>query len=245
MGTKADSAGKAAVRRGFMADQDFFTRYTVALALFILFGFAQFSLRGFVDVRRAPLLTHVHGVLMVAWLALAVAQNLLVHRGELRLHRALGWAGVVLVAAIAVAGVSVGFSALIGHRGPPFFSEPYFLALTTIEPIVFAAMVAWGISLRRKTEYHRRAMLGSLVVLLEPALGRVLPMPLMNGWGEWTIVALQLLALLLLARHDRKLLGKVHPVTVSLLGIVLAAHLAVRLLSNFAPFGAFAERLAA
>jgi hypothetical protein len=87
-------------------------------------------------------------------------------------------------------------------------------------------------------------MLGALVVILEPALGRILPMPLMNGWGEWTIVALQILALLILARHDRKVLHQVHPATLSLLAIVVVTHLAVRLLSEAAPFIAFADGLA-
>jgi hypothetical protein len=227
-----------------MADQRFFTRYTIVLAAFILFGFLQFSMRGFVDVRRAPLLTHFHGVLMVGWLAVAVTQNLLVERGQLGFHRKLGWVAALMVAGIAIVGVSVGLSALAGERHPPFFSKSYFLALTMIEPVVFAAVVAWGVFLRRRTEWHRRAMLGALVVILEPALGRILPMPLMNGWGEWTIVALQILALLILARHDRKVLHQVHPATLSLLAIVVVTHLAVRLLSEAAPFIAFADGLA-
>ncbi|HEY7809719.1 MAG TPA: hypothetical protein VIA98_05010 [Allosphingosinicella sp.] len=242
MATQAQ--GGTRIGRGFMADQDFFTRFTIVLALFILFGFVQFSLRGFVDVRNAPLMTHLHGAIMVGWLGLAVAQNLLVHRAQLALHRKLGWAAAILVFAIALIGPIVGVSALEGHRGPPFFSAPYFLALTTIEPLVFAATVVWAITLRRKTEWHRRLMLGSLAVLLEPALGRLLPMPLMGPWGSWTIVALQLLTLLLLARHDRKVLGKVHPATLSLFGIVVAAHLTIRLLSSLPSFIELAESIA-
>ena len=247
MATTIDDGGAAprAGGRGFMADQAYFTRFTIALALFILFGFAQFSLRGFVDVRAAPLLTHVHGVFMVAWLGLAVAQNMLVQRGELRVHRMLGWVAVALVAGIAVMGVSVGFSAVAGHRVPPFFPSAYFLALTMIEPVVFAAIVLWGVSMRRDTQGHRRAMLGSLVIILEPALGRLLPMPLMGGWGPWTILAVQLIVLAILARHDGKVLGGVHRVTVVLIGIVVATHLAIHGLAAFGPFGAYAERLAA
>jgi uncharacterized membrane protein YozB (DUF420 family) len=240
--------GDLAVRapaRGFMADQGYFTRFTIILALFILFGFAQFSMRGFVDVRGAPLLTHLHGAFMVAWLGLAVTQNILVGRDELRIHRKLGWIAAALVAGIAVLGVTVGFSAVAGHRVPPFFSNPYFLALTIIEPIVFAAVVAWGVSLRRNTQWHRRAMLGATVIILEPALGRLLPMPLMGGWGEWAILALQLLVLTILARHDRKILGKVHPATLWMMAIVTSAHLLVLAVSAFAPFAAFAEAVAA
>jgi hypothetical protein len=247
MATKVDGAGAAAHPpvRGFMADQDYFTRFTIILALFIVFGFVQFSLRGFVDVRSAPLLTHLHGAFMVAWLGVVVAQNVLVHRGELGIHRKLGWLAAALVAAIAVLGVTVGFSAVAGQRVPPFFSNPYFLALTMIEPIVFAGVVAWGVSLRRNTQWHRRAMLGATVIILEPALGRLLPMPLMGGWGEWAILALQMLVLAVLAAHDRKVIGKAHPVTLGLMAIVATMHLAISGLSIFPPFAAFAETLAA
>jgi uncharacterized membrane protein YozB (DUF420 family) len=231
--------------RGFMADQPYFTRFTVCLALFIVFGFAQFSLRGFVDVRSAPLLTHLHGVLMLAWLGLAVAQNVLVGRDQLSTHRTLGWLASALVVGIAVIGVSVGFSAVAGHRAPPFFSTPYFLALTIIEPVVFAGVVAWGVTLRRKTQWHRRVMLGAMIIILEPALGRLLPMPLMGAWGEWTILALQLAALAILGRHDQKVLGKTHPATLSLMAIVISVHLSVLALSLVPPFAAFAGAVAA
>ena len=231
--------------RGFMADQPYFTRFTICLALFIVFGFAQFSLRGFVDVRGTPLLTHLHAALMLAWLGLAVAQNVLVGRDQLSLHRKLGWLASALVAGIAVIGVSVGFSAVAGDRAPPFFSTPYFLALTILEPLIFSVVVAWGVTLRRNTQWHRRVMLGSMIIILEPALGRILPMPLMGAWGEWTILALQLLVLAILARHDHKGLGKTHPATLSLMGIVVIVHLSVSLLSVVPPFAAFAEAIAA
>jgi uncharacterized membrane protein YozB (DUF420 family) len=230
--------------RGFAADQDYFTRFSIVLALFIAFGFAQFAMRGFVDVRRVPLLTHLHAVLMAAWLGVAVAQNMLAHRGELRTHRKLGWLAAALVAGIAVLGPTVGISAVAGERVPPFFSNPYFLALTIVEPVVFAGLVAWGVALRCDTQWHRRAMLGATVVILEPALGRLLPMPLMGGWGEWTILVVQLLVLTVLAKHDRKMLGRVHPVTLSLMAIVTSMHLAIIALSNVAPFAEFAGALA-
>lgn len=233
-----------AVGRGFMSDQSFFTRFTIVLALLIVFGFMQFAARGFVAFQNVPLLTHLHGAFMVAWLGVAVAQNVLVHRDELSLHRKLGWAAAVLVTGIAVLGVTVGFSAVAGQRVPPFFSNSYFLALTIVEPVAFAAVVAWGVSLRRQTQWHRRAMLGANVIILEPALGRLLPMPLMGGWGEWAILALQLLTLLVLARHDRKVLGSVHPATVRLMFIVMAVHVSVTGLSIVPPIVNLAANLA-
>jgi hypothetical protein len=231
--------------RGYLADQAYFTRFTIILALFIMAAFIQFSLRGFVDVRNAPLLTHAHGALMVAWLGIVVAQNLTAQTGRTDWHRQLGWTGAALTGAIMVVGVALGFDVVAGNRAPPFFSAPYFLALTTVEPIAFAGLVAWGVALRRNTQWHRRAMLGAMVVILEPALGRLLPMPLLGGWGEWTILALQLSVLAMLALHDRGTGGRVHPATLVLMTVVTAAHLTIFGLSVTPAFAAYAETLAA
>ena len=229
---------------GYTTDQAYFTRFTIGLALFILLGFVQFSLRGFVDVRKAPILTHLHGGLMVAWLGLAVVQNITAQTSRINLHRKLGWISAALVGGILVTGIAVAFDALAGHRAPPFFSAPYFLALTTLEPIGFAVLVVWGVSLRQKTQWHRRIMLGATIVILEPALGRLLPMPLLSGWGEWIILTIQLGVLSLLAKHDRFVLGRVHPATLSLMVTVATIHLSVTTLSKVPSFARFAEALA-
>lgn len=231
-------------QRGFMADQGFFVRYAVVLAVFIIFGFVQFGLRGFADVRTAPLLVHVHGGLMLGWLGIFVAQNLLVHRGELAIHRKLGWASVGIVVLILGTGIAVGYNAVATQRLPPFFSNAYFLALTAIGSIVFASMVAWAITLRRQVQWHRRLMLGAMFILLEPALGRLLPMPLMGNWGEWAILVVQLIFAGVLARHDRKMLGAIHPATKAVAGILVASHVVIEVLARVPAFVAFAEAVA-
>src|SRR6478752_3596214 len=97
MATLVDDIGGARrAGRGWAADQGFFTRFQIALVALILFGFVQFELRGFVDIRTAPAFLHLHGAVMVSWLGLTVAQNLLVGRGHLQAHRILGWTGAAL-----------------------------------------------------------------------------------------------------------------------------------------------------
>lgn len=56
-------------------------------------------------------------------------------------------------------------------------------------------------------------MLGSTILILEPALGRLLPMPLIMPWGELLVMVIQLGVLWLVVRHDRASLGAVHPAT--------------------------------
>lgn len=247
MATQVNEAGPPVrtAQRGYMADQSFFVRYAVVLALFIIFGFAQFAMRGFSHFGTAPPIVHLHGGLMIAWLGIFIAQNMLAHKGELGLHRKLGWFSAVLVTVIAVTGVLVGYHAVAAGRQPPFFSPPYFLALTAVGSVVFAAMVYWAVSLRRQVQWHRRIMLGAMFILLEPALGRLLPMPLIIPWGEWLTLAIQLVFVGVLARHDRKMLGSVHPATKAIAAILILSHMLFELLAVLPPFVNFAEAVAA
>ena len=246
MATKVEGATPSrAPARGFMADQGFFVRYAVVLAAFILIGFVQFALRGYSNFLTAPPIVHLHGGLMVGWLGIFVAQNVLVHRGELGIHRKLGWIAAAVVVVILWTGIMVGYNAVATHRLPPFFSNAYFLALTAFGSTVFASMVAWAVTLRREVQWHRRIMLGAMFILLEPALGRLLPMPLLGNWGEWVVLAIQMVFVGVLARHDRKVLGDVHPATKAIAAILIAEHVLIETAARVPAFIALAEAIAA
>lgn len=231
-------------RDAYLGDQPFFTRMAIAIALLIVFGFAQWSLRGFVSLSMTPWWVHAHGAFMALWLTVFVTQNILAERGAFELHRRLGWTALFVVVAVGVFASAAGIQALALHRIPPFFSNAYFLALTQIEVLLFVGTVVWAVVQRRKTQWHRRLMLGATVLLMEPALGRLLPMPLLGATGEWIVLAIQLLPIIVLARHDRVVIGVVHPATFSAAVIVVVAHLIVTGLSVLTPFIELANRIA-
>lgn len=245
MATTIEAAAiERAPQRGFMADQAFFVRFAVAIGIFILFGFFQFAMRGYSDFPSAPPIVHLHGGLMVGWLGIFIAQNLLIHRGQLAIHRKLGWTAAAILPLIAVTGIWVGYNAVATHRLPPFFSNSYFLALTGVGSMVFAAIVVCAVTLRRQVEWHRRLMLGAMFILLEPALGRLLPMPLLGIWGEWAILVVQLLFVAILARHDRKVLGDIHPATKAIAAVLVVAHILYETIAVLPPFIAYAQTVA-
>lgn len=230
---------------GAVSNETFYRRMAVGLAAFILFAFFQFALRGFVDYRAAPLWVHLHGAVFVSWLALFIAQALLAERGSLALHRRLGWAGAALALAMVLLGSYTGIRAVELGRVPPFFTGPFFLALTHVGVLGFGGLVGAAIAMRRRTDWHRRLMLGATVMLLEPAFGRLLPMPLLGAdVGEALAMVLQLGVLAFAARHDQRLIARVHPALIWSAGVVVVAHLMVSLLAR-APFLAdLADRLA-
>ncbi len=232
--------------RGFMADQRFFTRYAIALVVFIMFGFIQFQLRGFVNFRGAPLFIHLHAAVMVSWLAMFVLQNVLVQSGNIALHRTLGWVSVALSVAVVAMASYTGITAIRIGIVPPFFSPAQFLAITQVGAATFGAMVAFAIARRKQTEWHRRLMLGSMILISEPALGRLVPMPLIGGeMGEWLIAGIQLLMVWILARHDRKVMGAVHPATKVVLIALLGSHALISALTYLPAFINLAQAVAA
>ncbi|GGJ37102.1 adenylate cyclase [Sphingopyxis bauzanensis] len=234
----------ATTGEGAMRSEVFWQRMAIGLALFIVFGFLQFALRGFVDPVAAPFWVHMHGVLMLAWLGLLIVQPTLVSQGNFARHRQLGRIGGLLALFITCLGIFTGVASLILNRFPPFFSPPYFLALTVTESLVFGVMVAWAIRRRRATDWHRRLMIGATIIILEPALGRLLPIPLMGPWAEPAVALCQLAVVAIIASYDQRSRGAVHPATWAVAAIVIATRVAISLLSMAPPVIALATRLA-
>jgi len=223
----------------------FFRKMAFWLSLFIIFGFVQFAARGFVDYRTVPVWFHLHGMAMTCWLGLLVVQSTLADRGSLALHRRLGWTSAALVPVIVLLAIAAVVSALRIHFVPPFFTPPYFLTLVVVGVLSFAAMVAAAIARRRQTEWHARLLLGATILVMEPALGRLLPMPLLGGWGEWIAMAIQLATVGLIVRHDRRELGHVHPATMAVAMTVVLVHVTVTLLSLLPQVASLAAAIAA
>jgi len=224
-------------------EETFYQKMAAGLAAFILFAFAQFAARGFVDYRQVPLIVHFHGAAMTSWLLLLVIQATLAQRMDLATHRRLGWFGLALTLAIPPLAIATCVTVLRAHAFPPFFTASFFLVLVTVESLVFAGLVVAAIAMRRRTDWHRRLMIGAAIILLEPAFGRLLPMPLMGPWGEWVAMMLQLIAVGIVARHDRASQGKVHQATLLVAATVVFVHLFDTLVAMAPPVVAFAGSL--
>ncbi|KMS54241.1 hypothetical protein V474_21115 [Novosphingobium barchaimii LL02] len=231
----ATAAGAKVARISFWA------KMSIGISAFILFGFAQFGLRGFVPYTKVPAIFHIHGLVMLSWLGLFVTQSLLAGRtgdtmrsgvgARLALHRKVGWASAVMLPLIAILTSLTCMTALRMQFYPPFFTPAYFLALVHLGMVAFVALVLTAVIHRREADWHKRLMVGSAVLLMDPALGRVLPMPLIVPWGEWLAMVVQLMVAVIIARHDRRVLGRVHPATTAVMLVIVLNHMLVELLA--------------
>jgi len=205
-------------------EESFFQRMAIGLVLFILFGFGQFAARGMVDYRQVPLIVHVHAATMTTWLGLLMLQSVLAQRMDKGMHRALGLASLGLVVAIPPLAIATCVTMLRLHAVPPFFAPAFFLVLVTIESLTFAGLVIAAVMLRKQRDWHMRLIIGATIILMEPALGRLLPMPLLGAWGEWLAMVVQLVAVAIVARRDVVVQGTLHRATLVIGGAVVATH---------------------
>jgi hypothetical protein len=145
----------------------------LCIAALVLVGFAQtYYLKLLFGTPALPLLVHLHGLLMTAWVLLFVVQARLVATRNVPLHRRLGIIGVVLLVLIPVVSAVVAVhGAKLGHSpGPP---PLVFLTVPLFNVAAFAILGGTGVLLRRRhSDWHRRLMLLATLNLLPPPMGR-------------------------------------------------------------------------
>jgi hypothetical protein len=129
------------------------------------------------------------------------------------------------------------------HRVPPFFPPGVFLVLDVTSILTFAGLTFAAIALRRDPAWHKRLMLCGTIMVMSPALGRLLPMPLLGPWGSWAVSGTMLLYVLAAVLYDRGTRGRVHPAYAWGAGAIIATQLAIAGLSFTPPVLALAARL--
>lgn len=163
----------------------FYPLASIALLVLTFLGFHYFYLQMQAFPGRPltpPIRTLVitHGVLMTAWMLLAVLQPLLVAMGLKRVHMALGKFAALLAVGVIVAGFLVAVHAarvnppdlkLFGLMPKEFLTVPLFALMA------FAVLVVLGVLNRKRPDIHRPMMFMASLAAVSAALGR---MPQLN-----------------------------------------------------------------
>jgi hypothetical protein len=167
-----------------------------------------------------PLVYHVHAFVFFGWIALYLTQNFLVSRDLVAVHRRLGWLAIGFVPAMVVLGIAVTMNSL-RRGGPPFFAQNEFLFVNPVALFCFAGLVVVALSVRRRTDWHRRIMFSAMAILTGPGFGRLLPMPLFIPWAWWVVIAGSMMFPVAGMLFDYRRTGRIHPAwTWSLVAIV-------------------------
>ena len=162
-------------------DRLFYSGMAIALALTVFAGFSPSYYGRFLSggptttISGAPMtpLVHLHAALFTGWVLLFLTQTALVAGHRVAVHRRLGVAGVVLAAAMFVAGLSTASRAAAAGSAPPGIDPLAFLAIPIFDMLLFAAFVTTAVVRRHDKEAHKRLMLLAYVTIVVAAAARL------------------------------------------------------------------------
>ncbi|KAB7646608.1 hypothetical protein F3168_10195 [Polymorphobacter fuscus] len=216
-------------------DDRFFVISAFAMAAVVVAGFSLQAAMGRSSFNAPPLL-HAHAIVFMGWVGIYVSQTVLASRGNRALHRRLGWVAAGWIVAMLVLGCLVTLAMVRRGQVPFFFVPLQFLVFDPLTLFTFAGLSAAAIVKRRQTQWHRRLHFCGMSMLLGPAFGRLLPVPLLAPFAfEATFVATLLFPVAGIIADLRRT-GRVHPAWGWGVGTMVATLLAVEALT-YGPLG--------
>jgi hypothetical protein len=228
--TSADTAHPAstldrnAARQSTRRGRYFFVAMAILFPILVLLGFVpdyQVILSGQVKVHW---FTHVHGVIMTAWLGVFLTQTILVARGKLTLHRQLGLLSIGLGGLVWLTMGLVTFRALIGNNPPMADGQFDILFIQLYGMLLFGGFFAWGILVRQNGAAHKRLLLLATLVIMQAAVDRIRFLPGIQAGLFLRFLYLDAL-LIPLFIYDWLTLRRIHKITG--LGLLLIGSLQV------------------
>lgn len=216
-------------------DSRFFLRAAIAMAMVVVAGFSTQLAMGR-STFASPPLVHAHAIVFMGWVTIYVLQNVFVATDRMNLHRRLGWIGSGWIFAMLILGFAVTIAMVRRGQVPFFFRPLQFLVFDPMTLLAFVALTIAAIRLRRRTDWHRRLHFCGMALLLGPAFGRLLPMPLLAPWAWEASFAASLIFPIVAMRSDVKRSGQVHPAWRWGVGAMLAVMVLTEAIT-FSPLG--------
>jgi len=177
--------------------------------------------------RQFQTLHHVHGLAFFGWIGLYVWQTHLAARGRIARHREIGLAGFALTGMVVVLGFWMAQRAAQRRLGT--MDHPYeFTWFNMIDIAMFAiSMIVAIVLVTRRPQWHRRFTFVAALCLMAPAATRwTLRVPGIDPFIlDITAYAIVYPFMVALALFDRRTLGRIHPATLTALGLLIPLHL--------------------
>ncbi|QHT71671.1 hypothetical protein GXP67_35885 [Rhodocytophaga rosea] len=191
----------------------FFVAMACLFPILVLLGFVPDYVVIFGGQLKVHWFSHLHGVIMSAWLAMFFTQSFLAAKGNLRLHRQLGMISFGLGILVWLTMIIVTFRALIANNPPMEDSQFDVLLIALNQVVLFGLFFTWGMLVRKKdTTAHKRLLLLATIVILQAAIDRIRFLPGINTFIFIRFLYLDLLLVPLLI-YDYFTLKRIHQIT--------------------------------
>ena len=217
-------------------DRGFFLGGAIAMAVIIAAGFTLQLAMGRSSF-GAPPLVHAHAIVFMGWVAIYLTQNVLAASGNVALHRRLGWVAAGWALLMVGLGCAVTALDIRSARVPFFFRPAQFLVFDPLTLFAFAGLTYTAIVLRRQTDWHRRLHFSGMAMMVGPAFGRILPLPLLAPWAwEATFAACLVFPLAGIVSDLRRGSG-LHPAWICGLAVTFGVLIGTEVIT-YSPLGA-------
>jgi hypothetical protein len=157
-------------------DNRFYFFFGWLIAAVVVYGFAHtISPRLLHTAIPRPNILWVHAAVFFAWIGLFILQTSLVRSRQVRWHRSLGLAILILGAALSLIGVATSlamgrFNVAHGLHDPAYAAA--FLSIPFNDMIFFSGALAAAFWWRKRPDVHRRLMLVATCLLTPAAFSR-------------------------------------------------------------------------
>lgn len=219
-GATGHSTLSPAARRA-RTDRWFFSGTALVQVILIVWGFTpSYFMRSTSGLAPLSGLLQVHGALFTTWLVLLLVQTSLVAAKRTPVHRRLGIGGGVLAAAMVVVGYVAAVDAARRGSTLPGMTPLAFLIIPILGILLFGVLVGAALMLRRRPDYHKRAMLlATTGGLMGAGVARI---PALAPLGPIGFLGVPDLFAVALAGYDLVTLGRIHPVTLAGTALIVA-----------------------
>lgn len=154
--------------------------FMILIILGIQWGFYKPYLSEFPDFVDSTPVIHIHGALLMCWMALLVGQPMLIYLRKNKLHRSVGKVSWVLGPLIIISMFLVGRGSYwrgldFINQNPEAFTVSENLAVMVLDIrgfITFALFWALAMAFRKNSAAHMRYMIATGLLAIGPGMGR-------------------------------------------------------------------------
>lgn len=183
-------------------DRRMFLWAAIGFSVLVLAGFARtYYLKPFLASAPLKTLTHVHGLVMTAWVLFFAAQIYLIRSKNVALHMRMGWFGVALAVVVFVLGIltSIQGAKYGSQSSPPDIPPLQFMIVPFGDMFVFAIIFGAAIYYRKNAANHKRLLLVTAFNFLPAAVARLPFAPMAQLGPLWFFGVPDVLMLIVLA----------------------------------------------
>jgi hypothetical protein len=216
-------------------NERFFLRAAIVMTVTIVAAFALQRLMGR-STFAAPIRVHIHAFFFMGWVGIYLLQNYFAATGRMTLHKRLGWVAAFWIIPMVVMGCVVTVMMVRNAYVPFFFRPVQFLVFDPVAVFTFAGLTIAAVMMRRQTQWHRRLHFCAMTMLLNPAFGRLLPLPLLQPWTWEAAFGASLVFPIAGMWSDIRRTGRIHPAWHWGIGTIIASFILVEAVT-YSPLG--------